>query len=304
MSDVAPGWYPDPSDPLRERLWDGEDWVEKTRPRAPSGSKPPVETDRRKWWGAPAAAGLAVLSAFVVVAVLYTGDSGPFNPVVGEKGPGGGVVFFVDERGFTCGIKLASRCTYLEAAPDSSEVELPWSTYDEAYVDVGGNDPKRGSPVALAGIEVNGADRTEIGSGYQNSLDIDGQNWAQSSTSSAAVYALEYSNNGKDDWYLPSLDETVVMVEQSDTTGLATSSSRYWTSTEASMDRCLPHNKGASYAATQEAYEKRLKYDCGDYNKERYEDIAIVAKPYGLFGGTDRVLLKTLSEVVRPIRAG
>jgi hypothetical protein len=29
------GWYPDPENPLRERLWNGHDWVDRTRPRSP-----------------------------------------------------------------------------------------------------------------------------------------------------------------------------------------------------------------------------------------------------------------------------
>ena len=28
MSDVPPGWYPDPTNPLQERFWDGSDWVD------------------------------------------------------------------------------------------------------------------------------------------------------------------------------------------------------------------------------------------------------------------------------------
>ena len=35
MSDAAPGWYPDPVNPLQERLWDGSEWIDKVRPRPP-----------------------------------------------------------------------------------------------------------------------------------------------------------------------------------------------------------------------------------------------------------------------------
>lgn len=34
------GWYPDPSNPLKERLWDGTDWVDRTRLRAPISPSP------------------------------------------------------------------------------------------------------------------------------------------------------------------------------------------------------------------------------------------------------------------------
>lgn len=41
MSDVAPGWYSDPTNPMQERLWDGGDWSDKVRPKAPTTLGPP-----------------------------------------------------------------------------------------------------------------------------------------------------------------------------------------------------------------------------------------------------------------------
>ena len=38
MSDVAPGWYADPTNPLQERLWDGSEWMDKVRPKPPAQS--------------------------------------------------------------------------------------------------------------------------------------------------------------------------------------------------------------------------------------------------------------------------
>ena len=35
MSTVPPGWYPDPTNPLQERLWDGSAWVDKVKPKSP-----------------------------------------------------------------------------------------------------------------------------------------------------------------------------------------------------------------------------------------------------------------------------
>lgn len=35
MSNIPAGWYPDPTNPLQERLWDGNEWIERTRPRQP-----------------------------------------------------------------------------------------------------------------------------------------------------------------------------------------------------------------------------------------------------------------------------
>ena len=36
MSNVTPGWYPDPTNPLQERLWDGTDWTDQARPISPA----------------------------------------------------------------------------------------------------------------------------------------------------------------------------------------------------------------------------------------------------------------------------
>lgn len=44
MSDVAPGWYPDATNPLQERLWDGSAWVDKVRPKPPVSSGLPNPT--------------------------------------------------------------------------------------------------------------------------------------------------------------------------------------------------------------------------------------------------------------------
>lgn len=38
MSETPAGWYPDPANPLQERLWDGSEWVEKTRTRTPAAA--------------------------------------------------------------------------------------------------------------------------------------------------------------------------------------------------------------------------------------------------------------------------
>ena len=45
MSDVAPGWYPDPTNPLQERLWDGSEWIDRVRVRAPVPAPQPVPVE-------------------------------------------------------------------------------------------------------------------------------------------------------------------------------------------------------------------------------------------------------------------
>lgn len=105
--------------------------------------------------------------------------------VVGDTGPGGGIVFYVASSNFSStGSDCGSDCRYLEFAPRAGESfrvwALPWA--------------------------VTGAVATAIGSGYQNTIMISTQA-GNVETNSAAVYAFNYSNNGKTDWHLPSKDE-------------------------------------------------------------------------------------------------
>lgn len=161
---------------------------------------------------------------------------------VGDTGPGGGIVFYVAGANFTStGSDCGTSCRYLEVAPDASEVVRTWAT------NVNSN---RTTAVA-------GADATAIGSGYQNTVDVNNQA-GNVAVSSAAVYAFEYTNNGKSDWHLPSKDElnelckyattqttgdTSVACTGSDTTGTTRagfSTFSYWSSSEFASNAALP----------------------------------------------------------------
>ena len=93
-----------------------------------------------------------------------------------------------DDLFTSTGSDCTTACKYLEAAPFSGQVSLTWSTE------------------ANQSLAVSGADARGIGNGFQNTVDIVNQSGNNSDTS-AAVYANSYSNNGKNDWYLPSVDE-------------------------------------------------------------------------------------------------
>ncbi len=117
---------------------------------------------------------------------------------VGDTGPGGGVVFYVEAAGdtFACGAALASTCKYLEAAPAN------WLTGTTV-------DPTRTWATNVNSnwtTAVAGADESTIGAGYQNSLDTANQT-GNVAGSSAAVLALSFRGGSKTDWHLPSKDE-------------------------------------------------------------------------------------------------
>ena len=153
--------------------------------------------------------------------------------VLGDTGPGGGIVFYVQAAGgtFSCGANLASTCKYLEAAPLASYTKRSWAT------DVNGN---RTTLVV-------GADATAIGSGYQNSVDIVAQT-GNVAASSAAVYAREYTNGGKSDWYLPSSDElNQLFLEKSRIAGLGTEG--HWSSSESGADSAIVQYFGGGNTA-------------------------------------------------------
>ena len=117
---------------------------------------------------------------------------------VGDTGPGGGVVFYVEASGdtFACGAALASTCKYLEFAPANWLTDITGDPIRSWATNVNSN-----WTTAVAG-----ADGSTIGAGYQNSLDTANQT-GNVAGSSAAVLALSFRGGSKTDWHLPSKDE-------------------------------------------------------------------------------------------------
>ena len=113
--------------------------------------------------------------------------------VVGDTGPGGGIVFYVQASGgtFACGVTLASTCKYLEAAPTTgtnawTDAFYRWSAVENTAV----GDTAR---------------NTAVGTGYKNTTAMNTQD---STASKAGTIALAYRGpNNLSDWYLPSKDE-------------------------------------------------------------------------------------------------
>jgi hypothetical protein len=132
--------------------------------------------------------------------------------IVGNTGPGGGIVFFVGT--FACGATLASTCKYLEAAPTSGT-----SAWTDASFAWSGNTTG----------EILNARGTAVGSGYKNTVAM----VAQSSTANrAGTIARAYRGpNNLSDWYLPSKDELNQLYINRATVGDFVSNF-YWSSSE------------------------------------------------------------------------
>lgn len=113
---------------------------------------------------------------------------------VGDTGPAGGLVFWVNPAAAVDG------WTYLEAAPTETE-SYAWALADSLPVVVGDT-------------------HTEVGTGDANTLSI-----THDATEGAAHLCLDKEFGGYEDWFLPSRDELLAMTDL--TEGV------YWSSSEA-----------------------------------------------------------------------
>jgi hypothetical protein len=119
--------------------------------------------------------------------------------VVGDTGPGGGIIYYVDNgSGFNCGPTFTATCHYLEVSPAG------WN---------GSSDPLSTAAntvyqsTAIPGIVNRNpaiTDPSEIGLGYQYSLAFVAQG---NDATTAAGQARAYNGGSKTDWYLPTTSE-------------------------------------------------------------------------------------------------
>jgi hypothetical protein len=133
---------------------------------------------------------------------------------VGNTGPGGGIIYYVDSTGFSCGASYSATgspagglCNYLEVAPngwsggaDSGAISgKPWATELYQNADILG--------ITNDASAYNNA--LGIGLGYKNSVLIVAQNGTYDATSNnySAGAVRAYTNNSKTDWYLPTTAE-------------------------------------------------------------------------------------------------
>jgi uncharacterized repeat protein (TIGR02543 family) len=140
--------------------------------------------------------------------------------VVGDTGPGGGIVFYVHPVGtFACGSTMTSACKYLEAAP---------TTGTNAWVDQ--NYLWSGNTTDLIGASASGV---AIGTGYSNTLAIVGQAGGGNTSGRAAMETRAYRGpNDLSDWFLPSNDEVYQLHLKSVLVSLGNAFDDFWSSSE------------------------------------------------------------------------
>ncbi len=135
--------------------------------------------------------------------------------VIGDTGPGGGLIFYIDEEN-------AYDWDYLEAAPVVTENPMgQWSTVTS--VSIGSTSPS-------------------IGTGLENTLLIIDQHGAEGTSMAKYCFNLEH---GKTDWFLPSREEVLLMYNNLKVAGLGGFSGgtpamyNYWSSTEATNEQAF-----------------------------------------------------------------
>lgn len=121
--------------------------------------------------------------------------------VVGDLGPGGGKVFYVQTA------TAAAPWRYLEAAPNtwsggSADPFLTWCSNTSTYVE----DLSKGTSAAITAVT--------IGQGLLNTKTM-----LRTCTFGAANSAAAYQGGGKTDWFLPSKDELAQLYIERNTAG-------------------------------------------------------------------------------------
>jgi hypothetical protein len=133
--------------------------------------------------------------------------------LVGATGPGGGIVYYVDNAGFSCGPTLAATCNYLEVAPygwnTGADPLKPWAFSANQAQDVNGI-TGGGGGVEIPNNSSVYNNALGIGLGLKNSIAIVAQNggtYNASTNNYAAGAARAYAGGSKSDWYLPTTAE-------------------------------------------------------------------------------------------------
>ena len=190
---------------------------------------------------------------------------------VGDRGPGGGIIFYYSPIAFTeTGTTCDSSCHYLEAAPTSGT--NGWT--DATYAWSGITDTSTGTT------------GTAIGTGYENTSAMIAQsNIAERAGTKSRAYR---GPNNLSDWFLPSNDELIQMCKWA--------RGQAWTSDATVCDNTGTLNS-ATYGASAAGFVAHYYWSSSEDADEHY------AWYRDLGTGNSNHDTKDMTYYVRPIRA-
>ena len=155
---------------------------------------------------------------------------------IGDIGPGGGKIFYVNSAGFTAGPTMNLTHYYLEAAP---------TTGTNAWTDINYN----WSGTTSVSVPSFGANGTDIGRGYTNTLAIVAQD--STATKASTLCRAYLGPNSLTDWFLPCKDElTQLYIRQSIVGGIHYSSVNYWSSSQVNSTNAWSQDFQSAYPAS------------------------------------------------------
>jgi len=136
---------------------------------------------------------------------------------IGDTGPAGGWIFYDDEAD---GVDNIAGARYLEAAPSDQSSGAPWG---------------------CKGTLISGADGIAVGTGKQNTIDIEA---GCATVGTAADICANLSLGSYSDWFLPSKNELGLMYENLHAKGVGdfAGSGGYLSSSELSADNACNQN--------------------------------------------------------------
>ena len=180
--------------------------------------------------------------------------------IVGDTGPGGGIVFYVhddaDDLFTSTGSDCDTTCKYLEAAPTGWGNGITVAAFETTGTST--VDPKlKWCNTTLLRNETT---KTAIGDGRPNTTSS--TNNVAACATGAIFHAELYAGNGKTDWHLPSKDESNELFLKKDTVGgfSVTPNSYYWSSSEFAANTAWQadfYNNGLSADAYTNTYYVR-----------------------------------------------
>jgi hypothetical protein len=153
----------------------------------------------------------------LAVLIGLAGCTTPLTYTVGDTGPAGGLIFY-DKGICTDGWR------YLEAAPSDQSTGAEWG---------------------CEGVEILGADGTAVGTGEQNTIDIEA---GCTTAGTAADICANLSLDGYSDWFLPSKNELNLMYENLKVAGFGGFADEvYWSSSEIAVGNVYLQNLGNGF---------------------------------------------------------